>query len=127
MRSYYVLLILFMLIVFSCSDDSGDSGGVVSRYGGIFGTVKDKETGDPIEGAYVCIYGKTALTDEKGKYSLLDIPFPNRANVTVKADNYKEYESSLYLDREIVVNCKFDLQRQDSDWKIFAANRYLPF
>jgi hypothetical protein len=71
--------------------------------GDVHGTVTDKETGDPIEGATVEIGSEVTLTEPDGKYALKGLPFSDRMDVVVTAADYREYNGTISLDRELLL------------------------
>jgi hypothetical protein len=104
MRLRHVLLFLSvtLAVLTGCSEDSEKAVAVIEK-GDVHGTIRDKETGDPIEGASVDIGGKVALTDKDGKYALKGIPFSDKIDIVVSAANYSEYEETISLGQELLL------------------------
>jgi hypothetical protein len=102
MRLRYVLICLFVgqAVFVGCGEDA-DEVDVVIEIGDVHGTVTDKETGDPIEGASIDIGGKVVPTDKDGRYDLEGIPFSEKIDIVVTAANYREYKGTIFLDQEI--------------------------
>ena len=95
------LLILVLLVIVGCSDNSNDN--IISvQQGDIFGTVTDKETGFLIKGAFVQIGTKSAQTGENGKYILKEFPFSNSLDVIVTSSGYEEYRNIVSLQQELL-------------------------
>ena len=103
MKHYFlaILLILNILTIISCGSDSEEKS-VVIEQGDVFGIVIDKETGLPIKDASVQIGGKTAQTDDKGKYIIKSIPTSDNLKIIVTAKDYTEYSDSLSLKQELL-------------------------
>jgi hypothetical protein len=104
MRLYCMLVLLSVsLAVFACCGEDSENAVAVIEDGDIYGTIRDKETGDPIEGVSVDIGGKVTLTDENGKYILKGIPPSGRIDIVVTAANYREYEDTISLDQNLLL------------------------
>ena len=104
MRLCYILLFLFVSqVVFAGCGEDAEEVVVVIESGDVHGTITDKETGDPIEGASVDIGGKVAPTDKDGKYAVKEIPFSEEIDIVVTAADYREYEDTISLDQELLL------------------------
>ncbi len=107
MKPHYVLtfLLLSLAVLTNCGEDTEEPEGPVHviENGDVYGTITDKETGDPVVGASVKVDGKVALTDTNGKYSLQGIPLSDNLEVVVTAADYMEYSSILSLDQQLML------------------------
>ncbi len=90
-----------MIIFIGCGDESGEEQ-IIIKQGDIFGTVTDKETGQPIKGASVQIAGRTTQTDDNGKYMINSIPTSDKIEITVNAPDYQEYKDSFSFKQELL-------------------------
>lgn len=95
-----ILLILNIFFIIGCGNDSEEKP-IIVQQGDIFGTVVDKETGQPIEGATVQIGAKATQTDDKGKYMLKSIPTFDTLEIIVTATDYQEYKDSFSFKQEL--------------------------
>lgn len=104
MRLRYVLIFLFMslTVVIGCGEDAEEVIVVIEK-GDVYGTITDKETGDPIGGASVDIGGKVALTDKDGKYAVKEIPLSEEIDIVVTAANHREYKDTISLDQKLLL------------------------
>jgi outer membrane protein OmpA-like peptidoglycan-associated protein len=72
----------------------------------VYGTVKDKDTGAPLEGI-VAIIGpdgfslKSGKTGPDGKYKFCDIPFGTGYKLTAKAKGYPKFEETFDLPESV--------------------------
>lgn len=94
---------LLLILIAGCGEEAKENAGIIVENGDISGTVINKETGEPVEGACVDIGGKIAYTDAKGGYLLKDIPLSDKLNVIVTANNYKEYKDVISLNQELLI------------------------
>jgi len=101
-----IFLLLSLVVCAGCGEDTElpeEPEEPVDKIenGAVYGTVTDDETDDPLQGASVNIGGEVVLSDASGKYVLQGIPFADRIEVSVTADDYREYKTSISLDQEI--------------------------
>jgi len=102
-RWYHALpfLALNLNFIVSCGNNAQHNT-VVAQNGSIFGTVINRENGEPVEGALVIIGGNSVLTNEEGKYLLEDIPFSDNLEVVITATDYKEHRGIISLQQELL-------------------------
>lgn len=111
MKNFKILSVLiFVLTAVSCSEDTIDA----PVTGSIFGTVIDKETGDPMENVKITTNpaSSTVFTNEEGDFSLFDILVDD---YSVQAD-FEEYSTgfeAVSVIEGIVSNVAFELVLAD--------------
>lgn len=103
MRALFpISILLSFLLLVGCGEDSSEERDTVVEHGKVFGIVSDKETGRPIGGATVTIGGKTTSTDAQGKYAIEGIPFSDNVDVTITAQDYREFKTVISVKGEFV-------------------------
>ena len=95
-------LLIFLIIFAGCAKDAEEDNIIIIKQGDIFGTVTNKETGKPIENAYVNIGGKTVITKADGRYIIEDIPFSDDIGVMVTASDYIEYSRIVSINQDML-------------------------
>jgi hypothetical protein len=105
MRLQYVpfLLLISLIVLTGCGEDSAEDGDDVIEIGDIQGTITNKETGEPIENVTVDIGGNTALTDSEGRYILEGLSFSSEMDVLVTASDYREHKDTISLSQELLL------------------------
>lgn len=94
-------LFLSLPLIIGCGNDSKNDI-INAQQGAIFGTVTNNDTNIPIKGASVQVGTKVVQTDENGKYIIKDIPLSNNIEVTIIAQEYKEYHNAVSLQQELL-------------------------
>jgi hypothetical protein len=120
MRSCLILIFLLVgLVSFAgCGEDAETDEETEDpidqvKNGDIVVIVTDAESGKPIEGASVSIGDNVILTDADGGYTFQGIPFSDKIEVMVTADNYREYNTTISLD-QLIASFDFGLAPVDS-------------
>jgi len=99
---YLSILLIFSITIFIGCGNGSEEDQIIIKQGDIFGTVIDKETGQPIKGASVQIAGKTTQTDNNGKYMIKSIPTSDKLEIIVTATDYQEYKDSFSFKQELL-------------------------
>lgn len=101
----YLLLLLCMLLVQSCQPE-------IVLPGGIYGTVLDKETGEPIRNAEISLSpgGKTTVVGSNGTYEFVDLE-PRLYTVNVTADGYDHNSKTANVVNGESTACDFHLTK----------------
>ena len=81
--------------------------------GTLTGTVTEKATGDPIEGALVTAGAISATTDKDGKYTIKGL-LPDTYDVTVSAPNYAPVSKSATITAGETTTVDFELEPGDT-------------
>ncbi len=106
-----LLLFIFILFFFSCSQELQDNN-EVSKYGGISGVVADRATGDPIAVVQLSLYpsGKTTVTGTDGSYIFQNIE-PGEYTVTSEKLGYRQSENNTTVVAGQTTECHLLVER----------------
>lgn len=102
MKYYLSILPIFIIIILIGCGNESDEEQIIVKQGDIFGTVTDKETGQPVKGATVQIANKITQTDDNGKYMINSIPTSDKIEIIVTAPDYQEYKGSFSFKQELL-------------------------
>ena len=95
---------------------------VSTKTGTLTGTVTEKATGDPIEGATVTAGTRSAITGADGKYTIKGL-LPGTYDVTVSASDYAPVSKSATITAGETTTVDFELEPGDTTPPVITIKR----